>query len=208
MRCRYRSLSKDTEVNVMLKLATRGALIATLLGLSGCLLTSPHHGTVLSSRTAAVPFQAWTTKTDDTLRVECMPTNRFGTDISSYGSWSQFGTLGVSDEASRDSYGARMYSASASLSLPESCWYLNRSNGWYYTSVRVLQSDYAGFPDFVSTPDYAFVNLVKSGTRDDPACVGEEVGRSGSWSSWYSTSCFHRYTSGDPVRWLVLRAEG
>ena len=161
----------------MLKITFRGTLLAALLSLSGCLLTTPHHGTVLSSRTATVPFQAWTTKSGDALRVECMPTNRFGPDISSHGPWSSIGTLPISDDASRDSYGARMRSASASLSLPESCWYLNGSNGWYYTSVRVLQSDY------MSNADYSFYNLAKQGDRDDPACVGEAVGRTGSWSA-------------------------
>lgn len=185
----------------MSKIAFRGTLLAALLSLSGCLLTTPHHGTVLPSRTEAVPFQAWTTKSGNALRVQCMPTNRFGPDISSHGPWSLIGRLPVSGKASRDSNGARMHSASASLSLPESCWYLNRANGWYYTSVRVRQSNY------LSEANYSFYNLVKQGERDDPACVGEAVGRTGNWSAWLSTSCYHRYSSGKPVRWIVMRTK-
>jgi len=185
----------------MLKLALRGMLAVGTLSLTGCLLISPNHGQVLSSRTADVPFQAWTAKTGGALNVECMPTNRYGPDISSHGSWSQFATLPVSDDASRDLSGGRMYSASDTLSLPESCWYRNRSNGWYYTSVRVIQSDY------LSEASYEFYNAVKTETRDDPECIGREVGRTGSWTAWASTSCYHRYTSGSPVKWLVMRTQ-
>ena len=186
----------------MLKHIVRGVLATGALSLSGCLPISPFNNQVLTSRTADVPFQAWTAKSGDALRVACMPTNRYGPEISSHGSWSQFATLPVSDDASLDLSGARMYGASDELSLPESCWYPNQSNGWHYTSVRVLQSDY------LSAESYSFFTLDEPGSGSDLECVGREVGRTGSWTVWLAARCHNRYTSGGAVPWLVLRTQG
>ena len=185
----------------MFRNIVRSVLATATIGLSGCLLISPYSGQVIPSRTADVPFQAWTSKSGGVLSVECMPTNRFGPEVSPYGSWSQFATLPVSDDPSLDSRGAKMYSASRTLSLPESCWYPNRSNGRHYTSIRVNQSDYIG------SESYSFLTLEGPGSGSDLECVGRETGRSGGWLGWLDAPCHNRNVSGDATRWVILVAE-
>lgn len=170
-------------------------LLVTNLG--GCLLISPYHGQILTSRTQELPFQAWSTQANATLKVECMRTNRFGPYTSSHGPWTQVTTITSSVSGSRDLNGLKIYSASKNISLPESCWYLNNSNQWYYTSLRIIQENY------LLEDDYNYYTL----DRDGVSCTGESVGTSGSWTGWLNDSCHKQYTSGTPTRWLVMRTQ-
>lgn len=179
------------------RLARLCFLLLASAALSGCLLTSPYHNQVLSSRTQAIPFQAWSVESGGTMRIECMKTNRFGPEITSYGPWQAAGNLPISADASRDLDGVKAYSASRELALPESCWYLNRNNGWYYTSLRVIQTDY------LNRPEAAFFTL----DRDGVTCAGEAVGDRGSWLAWSSAGCHQKYSNGDSLHWITLRTE-
>lgn len=179
--------------------ATRAftALLLTWL-LSGCLLLSPYHGQTISSRTEAIPFQAWTTLASGSLQVECMPTNRFGPS-SSHGPWAQIDTLPISQDASLDLNKSRAYSASKAISLPESCWYLNQSNNWYYSSIRVLQ------PNYLNSPLFEFYTVDREGVK----CTGESVGRSGTWVSWLTDACYKQYSnSSNALYWVTIRTQG
>ena len=165
--------------------------------LSSCLLMAPYHGQVLNSRTESIPFQAWTSEPGATLKVECMPTNRFGPEISSRGSWSQFTTVSGSSDATRDLVGARRYSASKMMSLPQSCWYFNQ-NGWYYTSVRVLHDDYWGEDSF----DYFALD------RDGINCTANSVSTTGNQMQWLIDDCHREYRNSDrAVKWITMRAQ-
>ena len=166
-------------------------------GLGGCLLTSPYHGMVLTSRTQAIPFQAWSVESDGTMRIECMQSNRFGPESSPVGSWHQIGTLPISEDASRDLSSGKIYSASGSQRLPDSCWYHNRSNGWYYTSLRVIQTDYLNQPNF----EYTTLD------RDGVTCTAEAIGARGIWTAWSTSGCQRKYTNGMAVPWIVIRTE-
>ncbi len=167
--------------------------LTALLG--GCLLISPYNGQILTSRTQTLPFQAWTISAGDTLRVECMPTNRFGPEVSPHGSWSEIGTVPASDDASRDLSGNLMYSASKSISLPESCWYLNQSNNWYYTSLRVKLS---GSSSYFYTVD-----------RDGVGCAAASVADRGVWIGWHQDKCYQQYSGGTgSVLFIVMRTQG
>jgi len=179
-----------------MKMVKRVSLtLALVFTLSGCLLISPYHGKVLTSRTASIPFQSWTTNKSTPLRVECMRTNRFGPDTTSYGPWHEISTIPVSISASRDLKGGIMYSASKEITLPDSCWYRNGSNGWYYTSLRILQENGN------SGNDAQFHTVDRDGIR----CVAESVADKGSWIAWVSDSCFFSYPNGDATRWMVMR---
>lgn len=172
-------------------------LLTSILG--GCLLLSPYHGQTLTSRTQYIPFQAWTTLPYGSLQVECMPTNRFGPDYSSHGPWSQIDTLPISSEASRDLNRLKSYSASKAISLPDSCWYLNAHNNWYYSSIRILQPNYLNKPLF----EYYTVD------RDGIECVSESVGKTGSWASWLDDGCHHQYSnSNNATNWITIRTQG
>jgi len=174
------------------------ALTTATMLLSGCLLITPYNNQVLSSRSSSIPFQAWTTQSGATLKVECMPTNRFGPDISSHGSWSQITTVTSSDDATRDLTGARRYSASKMMTLPQSCWYQNRSNGWYYSSIRVLQDDY------LNADTFEYYTLNRSGID----CTAESVSTSGNHLRWLSDACQRKYSnSSNSIKWIVIRTD-
>lgn len=186
---------KDSTMYKTLRICC-ALLLAVSLG--GCLLINPYHGQVLSTRTQSLPFQAWTASTGGSMLVECMPTNRFGPETSPHGSWTQIDTVPISTSASRDLSGGLMYSASKTISLPQSCWYLNSSNGWYYSSLRVIQTNY------FNSPRYEYFTVDRAGVE----CTGSSVGEKGVWTAWSEDGCNRKYTNGNPVRWITMRTQG
>lgn len=168
------------------------------LFLSGCLLITPYSDQVLSSRTADFPFQAWSSDPGATLKVDCMPTNRYGPEASSHGDWTPVTTVSSSNDASSDLFGRNQYSASKSMSLPRSCWYWNRYNRWYYTSVRVSQDDYGNEDNF------EYFTLDREGIN----CVASSVSTSGNFLQWSNDRCQQRYPGSErSVRWIVMRTQ-
>ena len=166
--------------------------------LSSCLLIAPYHGQILNSRTDSIPFQAWSNAPSAMLKVECMPTNRFGPERSPHGSWTQFTTVSGSSDATRDLRGSLRYSASKMMSLPQSCWYLNQRNGWYYTSLRVLHEDYMGDEEF----SYFTLN------RDGINCTTSSVSTSGYQLQWLSDGCQQKYSdSNTAIKWIVISTQ-
>jgi len=146
------------------------------------MLLNPFHGQVLSERSESIPFQAWTLKSNGALRVECMPTNRYGPGISSHGPWSQISTIPISTSPSLDRFGNKAYSAAKNIVLPDSCWYKNQSNGWYYTSLRVIQDDYN------NEEEYNYMTVDFEGGK----CAVEQVHLQG-WG--YAPNCARTYSN-------------
>jgi len=166
----------------------------SLLGttLSGCLLLNPFHGQELSDRSEVIPFQAWTTKSNGTLKVECMPTNRYGPEISSYGSWAQVTTIPISTSPSLDRLSNAAYSAAKDIVLPDSCWYYNRTYSKYYTSLRVIQNDYLDQENY----EYMTVDL------DGGKCAVEQTYLRG---LGYAPNCARSYSnSSTKVTYMTL----
>ncbi len=176
---------------------TASLLFLSIFTLSGCLVISPYNNQVLTSRSQTIPFQAWAQKNTHPLRVECMPTNRYGPEISSHGDWTQIGTIPVSQSASLDLNGSAMYSAAKKMSLPESCWHQNGSNHWYYSSIRILQ-EVDG-----SSADTHFHTVDREGVR----CVGESVADNGGWAAWLTNKCYLKYSTGNAIKWMVIRTD-
>jgi len=163
--------------------------------LSSCLLLSPYGDQVLASRTEPISFNARTIKTNDTLTVECMPTNRFG-PTTSRGPWRAVNSIPVSTYAETDDGGYSIFSVGKRMSLPVDCWFHNRSNDWYYTSIRVLQTGYLG----KSSYEYYTVD------KDGPGCVADSVTTSRSWFSWLTAGCVTtQRDNSTALRYVVLR---
>jgi hypothetical protein len=176
--------------------ASRAAIAACLMWISGCAITSPYWGYVPASTSAPIPFQTWGFNSGARY-VECAnDTGGHGNPTNGEASYIPVATLYPTTQPSLDSQGAAIYSASKSIPLPSVCWkYFDYGEGYYQANVRVVTLDSSGKKSPLSTFELAGLE-----------CLGRETGRAASWSAYFNKGCEMKYlNTNEQIPYIVLR---
>jgi len=200
-----RDPERHASVNPVKTLTRRGMVSGTaklvgvaiaITSLNGCLMTSPYWNQEVSSRTAKVPLQAFTTKKDYTVKYECAQAYHGGLyPTSGSATWVLIDTVNPLQQSLKDSYGAKVYGAGIKRVLPASCWRQDPANSVWYSSVRATQ--------VTNTGTVSYQNFNKSGLE----CLGTEVGKATSWFGWLNKGCISTYSgSTTAIPYVIFRS--
>lgn len=179
----------------------RSSIVLAIV-LSGCAVTSPYWGYVPASTSAPIPFQAWTPKNDAPVVVECATsTTAHGNPTDGEASYIVAANIAVSASKSLDGAGGALYSASASVILPSSCWDYFGDYDFWQANVRVSQT--TNWSD--GTHKVIFSSYDKPGLE----CLGRETGKRASWSGAVGHDCEMTYLGeSTKIPYIVLRIDG
>jgi len=165
----------------MKQLRLIGLAAASIVGLSGCLLTSPFWNQEFADHTKPVPMQAYTGTKNKNVRFQCAKAYHGGLYPSSgSATWTQVASVKPQQQPLFDSNGARVHGASKKKVLPPSCWRFDPSNSIWYAAVRATQGE-----KVLGTQQNRFHTFTKPGLQ----CLGKEVGKGRNWLGWLNKGC-------------------
>lgn len=181
---------------------TRAITVSLLIiALQSCLLTSPFHGQEFPQKTSNIPIQAWTSMKNQSVKLECAQSGRFGpAPLGGSIDWQFVKNIAVGQTPAIDPKRFKIFSASSDTALPDSCWRtVNTSAGLrHYTALRTTQTNYLG------KPVYEYMSFTAAGLE----CLGREVGKAQSWTGWSGNGCVNNYSgSSTPVPFVVIVAK-
>ena len=184
------------NLNTISKTVKLCALIIAVVSLNGCLMTSPYWNQELTSHTALVPLQSWTTQKQYDVKYECAKASHAG--LYPFGGpvvWNHIDTVSPQSQSLKDSFGVKVYGAGIKRELPNSCWRLDPANNIWYSAVRAVQLKPGG--------NVTYQNFDKAGLE----CLGTEVGKATSWLGWLNKDCVLTYSnSSNTIPYVIFRA--
>ena len=161
----------------------KGAVATGLMfSLSGCLMTGPYWAQNYDSRSDSVNMQAFTVNSNNVI-FECSKAYHGGL-YPAFGTptWNFVASIIPSGMPAYDSNGGKMYNVSRSQVLPSACWHFDGATGKYMTALRARQTNGS------STTTYNVFD------ENGLACLGKEVGATGSWVGWINKGCILTYS--------------
>lgn len=183
------STSRSTQA--LISSIKRLSIVAVLISLSGCLLTSPYWNQEFTSHTNQIPLQAWTTDSSEDITFECSPAYHGGLYPYWGPVWSPIITISPELPGALAPNGGRIYSAAYKNVLPANCWRHDPANDIWYAAIRAVQDG-----DAYSTFDITGLE-----------CLGRENGKAASWLGWFSKSCTKTYSnSSNAIPYVIFRA--
>lgn len=170
------------KINIRLSIAV---LLTTFL--NGCLVSSPYHGQVFSSRTDRIPMQVWSNSSSHRVLVECHRASqrRLYEPMGDY-TWQRIdNNLLWPSTPSRDSGGNIAHGWSANMVLPDSCWHRERTPDGPRSKTALRFKQQIGI-DGDNRPIYRLSAVFdKLGL----ACAGQAIGATGLWSGYLNANC-------------------
>lgn len=155
-----------------------------IVGLQGCLVTSPTWNYQPETITTPIPFQVWTPFNNTPIVLECATSiDHRGTPLSGNDSYIHVTTINVSTTASLDGDGEAIYSASKKYALPSQCW-ANYRDDWGFSIANIRLSQVQ--PNFGGgTVKRYFDTFDQAGIQ----CLTREIGMANSWYGFTNKGC-------------------